>query len=112
MSWSEESTDGTKTGSFRRIIDHPRYNNKCGIDSGTVQKLKYCFFTRRICYALCNHLLDFFLTCEKMVSRVVDGTKMSMVGEVANVKDLTRTGLNVMAVNLVIVHTASVRVPR
>ena len=47
-----------------------------------------------------------------MASRVVDGTKMSMVGEVANVKDLTRNGLNVMAVNLVIVHTASVRVPR
>lgn len=40
MSWSEESTDGTKTGSFRRIIDHPRYNNKCGIDSGTIQKLQ------------------------------------------------------------------------
>ena len=56
--------------------------------------------------------VGFFWTCEKMASRVVDGTKMSMVGEVANVKDLTRTGLNVMAVNLVIVHTASVRVPR
>ena len=41
MSWSEESTDGTKTGTFRRIIDHPRYNNKCGIDSGTIQKLQF-----------------------------------------------------------------------
>ena len=47
-----------------------------------------------------------------MVRRVVDGTKMSMVGEVAIVKDLTRTGLNVTAVNLVIVRTALVRVPQ
>ena len=47
-----------------------------------------------------------------MAKRVVDGTKMSMVGEVANVKDLIRTGLNVTAVNLVTVRIASARVSR
>ena len=45
----------------------------------------------------------------KMASRAVNGTKKSMVGEVEIAKDLTKTGLNVTAVNPVIVRTALVR---
>ena len=44
-----------------------------------------------------------------MASRAVNGTKKSMVGEVEIAKDLTKTGLNVTAVNPVIVRTALVR---
>ena len=47
-----------------------------------------------------------------MVNREVGGTKMSTVGEGVTVNDLTKTGLRDMAAHLVIVHTASVKVPR
>ena len=47
-----------------------------------------------------------------MANRAVDGTKMSMVGEVVTVKDLTKNGLNVTAAHLVTVRTASARDPR
>ena len=47
-----------------------------------------------------------------MVNREVGGTKMSTVGEGVTVNDLTKIGLRDMAANLVIVHTALVRVPR